>query len=177
MSLTEFLLAQLAVDEATALAAAESVAPEWTVQYVEFEGSSFHGDGQIAKAFPGAEQFPEQIHASRHDPARVLADVKAKRAIIEIHEWSATNLNARADMTTQGEWLASLDTLMALAQPYRGNEGWQEAWDNRSDSELALAGVMRDCDRPKWADMFGAAPDFTGGQEVDEFLDEQRGEA
>lgn len=31
--------------------------------------------------------------------------------------------------------------------------------------------------RVRWTDLFGAAPDFTGGQDVGEFLDESRGEA
>lgn len=30
---------------------------------------------------------------------------------------------------------------------------------------------------PKWVDLFGMAPDFTGGQDVNEYLDESRGEA
>jgi len=31
--------------------------------------------------------------------------------------------------------------------------------------------------RPKWADLYGIDPDFTGGKPVDVWLDEQRGEA
>ena len=30
--------------------------------------------------------------------------------------------------------------------------------------------------KPKWADLFGIDPDFTDGRDVDEWLDEQRGE-
>lgn len=29
---------------------------------------------------------------------------------------------------------------------------------------------------PNWADLYGAAPNYTGGQDVSEWLDEQRGE-
>ena len=38
-------------------------------------------------------------------------------------------------------------------------------------------GLPSDVDKPKWADLFGIDPDFTEGQPVDEWLDEQRGEA
>lgn len=34
-----------------------------------------------------------------------------------------------------------------------------------------------DLKAPKWADLFGIAPNYTGGMDVDEWLDQQRGEA
>ena len=36
---------------------------------------------------------------------------------------------------------------------------------------------MTDRDTPKWADLFGIDPDFTDGTPIDEWLEQQRGEA
>lgn len=41
----------------------------------------------------------------------------------------------------------------------------------------AIAQALADRERPKWVDLFGIAPDFTGGQDINDFLDESRGEA
>jgi hypothetical protein len=32
-------------------------------------------------------------------------------------------------------------------------------------------------DKPKWIDLYGIDPDFTGGMDIKEFLDQSRGEA
>lgn len=32
-------------------------------------------------------------------------------------------------------------------------------------------------ERPKWTDLFGSAPNFTGGMDIDEYLEQSRGEA
>lgn len=48
------------------------------------------------------------------------------------------------------------------------------AGDPHPDPGLGDSGVS---ERLKWADLLGAAPDFTGGQDVNEYLDESRGDA
>lgn len=40
-----------------------------------------------------------------------------------------------------------------------------------------LMAPASDEEKPKWTDLFGMDPDFTGGKPIDEFLDEERGEA
>lgn len=47
------------------------------------------------------------------------------------------------------------------------------------DSEECRLRAHLNGPRPKarWVDLFGADPDFTGGRDVNDFLDEQRGEA
>jgi hypothetical protein len=39
------------------------------------------------------------------------------------------------------------------------------------------SGAEGDSERPRWVDLFGADPDYCGGQDVNEWLDEQRGDA
>jgi hypothetical protein len=39
------------------------------------------------------------------------------------------------------------------------------------------SGAVGDSERPRWVDLFGADPDYCGGQDVNEWLDEQRGDA
>ncbi len=171
MSLTEFLLAQLAADEAAALAASPS---PWSFSGVEsvaggtlydetrqianvtYEQPEDH-DGTIVRHLLVPEANANGTHIARHDPARVLADVKAKRAIVELHKnWPvlvespptfnsspSDDLNAMTvKMSRQIMWATEQEyrnkfgtepptapILRALAQPYRGADGWQEEWD------------------------------------------------
>jgi hypothetical protein len=50
-------------------------------------------------------------HAARHDPARVLAQVAAKRALLA--ELAAANM---------------VFAMRLLAEPYAGRPGWREEW-------------------------------------------------
>ena len=99
-TLADFLLAQLAADEA----AAERI--------------------RDCDYFHGVESDAEADVLTLADPARVLADVKAKRAIVK----AVRDYSPELEHGDNGEWAFDL-TLRALAQPYRGAEGWQEAWD------------------------------------------------
>lgn len=36
---------------------------------------------------------------------------------------------------------------------------------------------QREVDGLRWTDLFGSAPDYTGGMDVNEYLDESRGDA
>jgi len=75
MSVTEFLLARIAEDEAAATAAVE----------FDYGVSAWCDDGD-----------PVNAHIARHDPARVLAECQAKRAIIEQAD-EASGLDAMVD--------------------------------------------------------------------------------
>lgn len=55
-------------------------------------------------------------HIVNWDPARVLAEVEAKRRILDMY----------ADYTAERRHLAPV--IWALAQPYAGREGWREEW-------------------------------------------------
>jgi hypothetical protein len=67
-------------------------------------------------------------HWARHDPARVLAEVAAKRRLLDETypelQW--------ADSAAAGEWNAdqeaALDFLKILALPYAGHPGYRPEW-------------------------------------------------
>jgi hypothetical protein len=61
--------------------------------------------------------IPNAEHIARWDPARVLAEVEAKRRILDL----AAELQER-----EGRYAD--DFIRALAQPYAGRPGWREEW-------------------------------------------------
>jgi hypothetical protein len=63
-------------------------------------------------------------HIARHDPARVLADVAAKRAIAALHPDSGWNSECQAGCI-EG-WPCR--TLLYLAAPYADHPDYDEAW-------------------------------------------------
>lgn len=114
MTVTEFLLARVAEDEAAARAAIDPERPGTHWQWVTNETDTVveHGDLREAMnhqdvSLRTVEEFPTKSgvgdlpaflvspveemepgageHIARHDPARVLAECAAKRAIIELH--------------------------------------------------------------------------------------------
>jgi hypothetical protein len=60
-------------------------------------------------------------HIARHDPARVLADVAAKRAILELHA-DGTEPVPGLGISHNGR------VVRLLAQPFAGRPGWREEW-------------------------------------------------
>ena len=151
MTITEFLLARIAEDEKVAPAAiglhwhaqggpelrtdpsgsAGSVEPYW---FQIAEGG--HDDGPSGYREDGYwERMRSFWHIGRHDPARVLAECKAKRAIVA--EWdkvceSANRANATGDtdeawtfeQRAEGFWV----TLLALASVYADHPDYDPAW-------------------------------------------------
>lgn len=62
--------------------------------------------------------------------------------------------------------------------------GWRHrSWGLSGKSRWARGRAAMDAHladahpKPRWVDLFGIDPDFTDGQDVNEFLDESRGEA
>ena len=121
--LVEFLRARLGEDEAVALAATAGpwhkvdggvtdLADAWPVSMTEYDNV----DNDQA----------DRAHIARHDPARVLADVEAKRRIIADRE----HIDASAGDT---EWHSgysdgNYDALRALALPYADHPDYDESW-------------------------------------------------
>jgi hypothetical protein len=60
------------------------------------------------------------------DPARVLAEVAAKRAILE-ECIDTIELNSGEVVNSESVWLAE-SIVKAMAQPYAGRPGWREEW-------------------------------------------------
>jgi hypothetical protein len=68
-------------------------------------------------------------HIARHDPARVLAEVDAKRRIIAEHELALAERKAHPkDLANVGLWLGTIRVLKLLALPYADRPGFLEGW-------------------------------------------------
>lgn len=86
----------------------------------------FAGDDAVTVA----DQFDPELdtgtpeHIARHDPARVLADVAAKRALLRV-------IHRTEDDTAMywgAEWSATGSALRYLAQPYADHPDFDPAW-------------------------------------------------
>lgn len=104
--LITWLRAQLDEDERVAL---------WAKRQREEDGSSWWWDSPDPTS--GAENL-----ISRHNPARVLAEVEAKRALIE--ETIRPFLNVGETTMSRVAWLS----LRLVALPYADRPGYLDEW-------------------------------------------------
>lgn len=92
---------------------------------------------QHATAEDGEGIDPRVIatHIALHDPHQVLADVTAKRAILELHDQSGIRWVGfpRADRQesycVHDQQAAPCHTVRLLASAYRHRPGWNPSWD------------------------------------------------
>lgn len=90
---------------------------------------SVHRQGLEAVVSPGVAMDKEEggvsvedaAHIARHDPAAVLADVKAKRAVLDL-----LNLTAGPYDPARG---ALKEAVKTLASAYRHRPGWTTDWE------------------------------------------------
>lgn len=107
--------------------------------------------GNVVTYDEGSPSEAQAAHIARHDPARVLAEVAAKRAVldeydkvfrarqenseraVELSQLGAPDAGAYANVKAHG-WkldgvLVGLNAAIGLlAQPYAGQPGWREEW-------------------------------------------------
>jgi hypothetical protein len=103
------------------------------------EADGFYDDRDLSAELveEGFDQCVGDL-AARWDPARVLADIAAKRRILGLYE-AALSAHRAGSLSlrnrTQDE--AAVDVLgeavLALAQPYSGRPGWRQEWDTPSN--------------------------------------------
>lgn len=121
MTITEFLLARIAEDEAVARAASHD-GPRWRHPVDIWGPIVTIDDGtDFGEAIAYAEGRPtddQGEHIARHDPARVLAECEAKRRIVEV---------ARYAPEGAGGW-GFRRTLRALASVHADHPDFDEAW-------------------------------------------------
>jgi hypothetical protein len=89
-------------------------------------------------AYDVTTEWQGAVHIARHDPARVLADVEAKRQIIEQHEPATVSyLPSRergcVTCSTAQTWdaqanEANCQTLRLLALPYADHPEYRDEW-------------------------------------------------
>ena len=138
--LVTWLRAQLDEDERVARAATRpTMCPEWACSSREV----FTGDAAVRKVADVAWSDDIGAHIARHDPARVLAEVDAKRRILDQHrpadsECTTCCGESYIEETWDGEEerisrkRASLTwpcpTVRLLALPYANRRGYRDEW-------------------------------------------------
>jgi hypothetical protein len=146
--LVAFLHAQLDADEQAARAATPArwyvhSAIQWKGWQVTWISDSPEADGfnqpDTAEYVIGYDGGPpvgmvglaDAVHIARHGPARVLADVEAKRRIIAVCV-DAIEAGEIKDGTTWNDDAAGAEvgylTLRLLALPFADREGYDESW-------------------------------------------------
>lgn len=136
MDLVEFLLARLAEDEQVAKGAKAADGEHWSFRVSPYTGDRW--DTEIVEYLGQAEgsgvRYIEVTaqHITRHDPARVLAEVEAKRQIIDLHRhrpeqaWDGSTLTG--DCAECGDEHFPCPTLRALALPYADHPECHPSW-------------------------------------------------
>jgi hypothetical protein len=123
--LIRFVAGRLDDDERIALAAADGDrTEEWEIHYTGAGVDSATGTVAYDEGFPNGRQSE---HIARHDPARVLRDVAAKRRLFAKH---APVING-----TQGSWTwfegsesESEKVMQLLSLPYADHPEYDPAW-------------------------------------------------
>lgn len=123
--LVEFLRARFAEDERVALAVSTgpNVPEKWTASQYREGVRPWRIDGQcslVVEAVCG----PDATHMVRHDPARILAEVKAKREVVRLaaraHDYQETFMSGFA--------AAMEEALRLFALPYADHPDYEPDW-------------------------------------------------
>lgn len=103
---------------------------------VLWEGSGNSMDWELtasATVFTGEDEFYAvdrnvARHIVRHDPARVLADVEAKRRIVDLMASMLDAAEGDSEVDHYGGLSAAEDTLKLLAFSYAEHSDYREEW-------------------------------------------------
>ena len=128
MTITEFLEARIDEDEAVARAASHQKV-----------AGPFHGNWRHNSLHLSSMEREDAEHIARHDPARVLAECAAKRAIIAEHgemevasldreTWGQPFTVCRVCAVGVRQVVSPCPTLKALAAVYKNHADYREEW-------------------------------------------------
>lgn len=138
LTVVEFLRARLDEDEQVAQEALNDGSGEWTWD-CPHEGLAdpppshdlcAEVRGEWIVVYNEGGHTPGQArHIARHDPARVLRDVTAKRRIVDLHDGSH-ECSSHGDNCTwiDGDLRPHCDTLALLAEVYDQHPDYNERW-------------------------------------------------
>lgn len=138
-TLADWLLAEIAEDEAAARAA---TAGRWGVESHPTNPPKPMGVIAVDRTFVGVvailgDNPGDLAHIARYDPARVLAQCAAHRAIVELHSGvdgacQGCGLHEAWPPGRSEPTLLPMNdpcpTLRALASVYADRDGWREEW-------------------------------------------------
>lgn len=135
MTFGEFLLARIAEDERAANECAKVYPSPWESSdrghcaYVTAGAPNFHHVVDLDQeqvACGTVEWLGDAVeHVSRHDPARVLAECKAKRRIVELHQ---AEDGQHPDFCGHDLRELPCPTLCLLALPYADHPDYRDEW-------------------------------------------------
>lgn len=120
MTLTEFLLARIAEEEAVAREVAEKVMPDERGRAVYYEQAT----GSAAEIIWDVDYAQGGYTITA---ARVLAECEAKRRIVEQYD-AIERLQENLDYDTRGAYESIELTVQYLALPYADHPDYDEAW-------------------------------------------------
>jgi len=140
MTITEFLEARIAEDEAVARSASpgpwsfsdiDSIGGgtiyDPTVAIANVEWDNEHVDARIRRTRPNWQADATGVHIARHDPSRVLAECAAKRAVISnVGPYSCSQAHPQFDVYHPDGHLSPV--IRALASVYKDHADYQEEW-------------------------------------------------
>jgi hypothetical protein len=84
-------------------------------------------EDELAWEMVAARDVVEMLHGEPLAP-RVLADIKAKRAILDSYQWYIDNADRPFAYERAGEMQLAERHVRLLAQPFAGRPGWREEW-------------------------------------------------
>lgn len=132
--LIDFIRARLDEDAAIAAGAGAPVGPGWkhVRTYNEIEISTdrvLSQGGAYEVAAPGIQggEGDVAVHIARHDPARVLAEVNAKRAILEEHAPVVDGAQSGWKWHAGSEAVSG-QIVRLLGLPYADHPDYREEW-------------------------------------------------
>lgn len=103
-----------------------------TVRFSEGVFTGPAGQDATCVATTGETDDPQSMadaeHIARWDPARVLAEIEAKRRILDDRDEAVAHAARDFDMVLEGNADALNGVVRLLAQPYAGQPGWREDW-------------------------------------------------
>ncbi|MEV4440441.1 DUF6221 family protein [Streptomyces sp. NPDC049577] len=95
------------------------------------EGRQYGTAVADCRRVPDGYGVPNALHIHRHQPARVLADVEAHRAVLDLYENPETS-EALPDslnrLTTSVQRHVLGDVVRLLALPYAGHPDYRDEW-------------------------------------------------
>ena len=116
--LTDFLLARIAEDEATARDGEGWRGRLWNGEWQIIDREDDEVVATVSHDF-------EWGHIARHDPARVLAECEAKRRVVE--RWRLYSDAEYPDY--EGGYASAMDAVLAtIALPYADHPDFREEW-------------------------------------------------